>query len=123
MLAKYTGAKQAVAAVNGTAALFIALKLAGVEAGDEVLVSTLTFVATANVVAYWGATPHFVDSEYSPSGMDPAKLDHYLCDIAVVDSNGAHYRQTGTRIKAVVPMHTFGHPVYLDAVINFARTS
>jgi perosamine synthetase len=62
MLAEYTGAKRAIAVVNGTAALFIALKLAGVEPGDEVLIPTLTFVATANAVAYCGATPHFVDS-------------------------------------------------------------
>ena len=118
MLAEYTGAKRAVAVVNGTAALFIALKLAGVEPGDEVLIPTLTFVATANAVAYCGATPHFVDSEFATLGMDPAKLDHYLGDIADVDSEGTRNRFTGARIKAVVPMHTFGHPVDLDPLVE-----
>jgi perosamine synthetase len=118
MLAEYTGAKRAVAVVNGTAALFIALKLAGVEPGDEVLIPTLTFVATANAVVYCGATPHFVDSEFATFGTDPAKLDHYLGDIADIDSEGARNRFTGARIKAVVPMHTFGHPVDLDPLVE-----
>ena len=118
MLAEYTGAKRAVAVVNGTSALFIALKLAGVEPGDEVLIPTLTFVATANAVAYCGATPHLVDSEFATLGMDPAKLDHYLGNIADVDSDGARNRFTGAKIKAVVPMHTFGHPVDLDPLVE-----
>jgi perosamine synthetase len=121
MLAEYTGAKRTVAVVNGTAALFIALKLAGVEPGDEVLIPTLTFVATANAVAYCGATPHFVDSEFATLGIDPTKLDHYLGDIADVDSNGAHNRLTGARIKAVIPMHTFGHPVDLDPLVELCK--
>jgi perosamine synthetase len=118
MLAEYTGAKRAVAVVNGTAALFIAMKLAGVEPGDEVLIPTLTFVATANAVAYCGATPHFVDSEFSTLGIDPAKLEQHLRDIADIDSDGTRNRITGARIKAVVPMHTFGHPVDLDPLVE-----
>jgi perosamine synthetase len=121
MLAEYTGAKRAVAVVNGTAALFIALKMAGVEPGDEVLIPALTFVATANAVAYCGATPHFVDSEYATLGIDPAKLDHYLGDIGAVDSDGTRNRFTGARIKAVVPMHTFGHPVDLDPLMELCH--
>ena len=118
MLAEYSGAKRAVAVVNGTAALFVALKLAGIQDGDEVLIPTLTFVATANAVTYCGATPHFVDSEFATLGIDPAKLDGYLSDIAVVDSKGTRNRFTGARIKAMIPMHTFGHPVDMDPLVE-----
>ena len=75
MLAEYTGAKRAVAVVNGTAALHVCLKLSGVETGDEVLLPALTFVATANAVSYCGAVPHFVDSEEATLGLDPGKLE------------------------------------------------
>ena len=77
-MAAFTGAKHAVAVVNGTAALHIALRLAGVQPGDEVLVPALTFVATANAVAYCGAVPHFVDSEERTLGLDPRALREYL---------------------------------------------
>ena len=73
-LSSYTGASHAVAVVNGTAALHMALQLAGVRPGDEVLVPALSFVATANAVAYCGATPHFVDSEEATLGIDPSAL-------------------------------------------------
>lgn len=115
-LAEFAGTTSAVAVVNGTAALHICLKLMGVTAGDEVLIPTLTFVATANAVAYCGATPHLVDSELKTLGMDPRKLDAYLQEIAEVRQDGCYNRQTGKRIKAVVPMHTFGHPVDLDTL-------
>jgi perosamine synthetase len=115
-LAEFTGVKRAVAVVNGTAALHICLKLVGVTAGDEVLIPTLTFVATANAVTYCGATPHFVDSEFKTLGMDPQKLDGYLRDVAEMKQDGCYNRQTSKRIRAVVPMHTFGHPVDLDAL-------
>ncbi len=121
MLAEYTGAKRAVAVVNGTAALFIALKLAGVVPGDEVLIPTLTFVATANAVAYCGATPHLADSEFETLGMGPAKLEDYLADIAQIDGETTRNRFTGARIKAVIPMHTFGHPVDLDPLVDLCK--
>lgn len=114
MLVEYTGVKRAVAVVNGTAALHICLKLAGVEPGDEVLVPTLTFVATANAVNYCGATPHFVDSEEKTIGLDPEKLSEYLNEIAEVRGGTCYNKKTGRRIRAVIPMHTFGHPVDLD---------
>ena len=120
-LAEYTGIKHAVAVVNGTAALHISLMLAGVERGDEVLVPTLTFVATANTVSYCGAIPHFVDSEISSLGLDPQKLDAYLREIAEIKSGVCHNRKTGRRIKAVLPMHTFGHSVDLDALAEVCR--
>lgn len=113
-LADYTGAKRAVAVVNGTAALHVCLRLVGVERGDEVLIPTLTFIATANAVSYCGAIPHFVDSEEKTLGLDPAKLADYLGEIAEMRPQGCFNKATGRRIKAVVPMHTFGHPVDLD---------
>jgi perosamine synthetase len=116
MLADYTGVDHAVAVVNGTAALHVALKLAGVEPDDEVLVPALTFVATANAVSYLGALPHFVDSEEVSLGIDPRKLADHLSDIGEVRAGGCQNRITGRRIRAVVPMHTFGHPVDLDAL-------
>ena len=113
-LAEYTGAKRAVVVVNGTAALHMCLLLVSVTPGDEVLVPALTFVATANAVIYCGATPHFVDSELKTLGMDPWKLDAYLRDIAEVRKDVCYNKHTGKRIKAAIPMHTFGHPVDLD---------
>ena len=113
-LAAYTGVKRAIAVVNGTAALHVCLLLAGVRNGDEVLMPALTFIATANAVSYCGAIPHFVDSEERTLGFDPHKLGSYLADIAELREDGCYNRLTGRRIKAVVPMHTFGHPVDLD---------
>lgn len=118
MIADYTGAKKAVAVVNGTAALQIALKVAGVKAGDEVLIPALTFVATANAVVHCGAIPHFVDSEEKTLGLDPRKLKDYLKEIAQSDANGCKNKKTGNRITAVIPMHTFGHPVDLDPLME-----
>lgn len=117
-LAEYTGAKRAVAVVNGTAALHVCLMLAGVEAGDEVLMPALTFIATANAVSYCNAIPHFVDSEEKTLGLDAAKLEAYLGEIAECRGNGTFNRKTGRRIRAVVPMHTFGHPVDLDPLVE-----
>lgn len=121
MLAGYTGARRAIAVVNGTAALHICLKLAGVEIGDEVLIPSLTFVATANAVTYCGAIPHFADCEERTLGLDPAALGRYLDDIAYIGAEGCVNRLTGRRIKAVVPMHTFGHPVDLDPLMEVCK--
>ena len=120
MLCDYTGAKRAIAVMNGTAALHIALEVAGVQPGDEVLVPTLTFIATANAVRYCGATPHFVDSEITTLGLDPAKLDHGLREIAEVAGGQCRNKRTGARIAAIVPMHTFGHPVNLEKLLEVA---
>ncbi|OGA46070.1 MAG: aminotransferase DegT [Betaproteobacteria bacterium RIFCSPLOWO2_12_FULL_63_13] len=120
-LADYTGAKRAVAVVNGTAALHVCLLLVGVEQGDEVLVPALTFIATANAVSYCGALPHFVDSEETTLGLDPNKLGQYLGDIAEVRAEGCFNKCTGRPIRAVVPMHTFGHPVDLDRLVEVCR--
>lgn len=120
-LAEYTGVKKAVAVVNGTAALHICLKIVGVEKDDEVLIPALTFIATANAVAYCGAFPHFIDSEEKTLGLDPSKLAAYLNEIAEVRPDGCFNKRTGRRIKAVVPMHTFGHPVDLDPLAELCQ--
>lgn len=120
-LARLTGAKYTVAVVNGTAALHIALKLAGVESGDEVLIPALTFVATANAVTYCGAVPHFVDSETRTLGIDVQKLRTYLAEHGERRAGLCFNRETGRPIRAVVPMHTFGHPVDVDGLLAVAR--
>jgi perosamine synthetase len=117
MLQDFTGAACAVATVNGTAALHVCLQLVGVQRGDEVLIPALTFIATANAVSYTGATPHFVDSETRTLGVDAVKLDAYLREIAEVHDDVCRNRRTGAVIRALVAMHTFGHPVDLDAVV------
>ena len=120
-LAQYTGVKYVVATVNGTAALHIALKLAGVIQDDEVLIPALTFVATANAVAYCNATPHFVDSEESTLGIDVVKLRSYLLDHTEIIAGQCVNTVSGRIIRAVVPMHTFGHPVDMDALLHLAE--
>ena len=115
-LAEYTGVKRAFAVVNGTAALHISLKMAGVEVGDEVLVPDLTFVATANAVSYCGAVPHFVDCETISLGVDAKALDKYLAGIVEIRGDVCRNRVTGRAIKVLVAMHTFGHPSDLDAL-------
>jgi perosamine synthetase len=120
-LVEYTGSKHAIAVVNGTAALHIALQLAGVMDSDEVLVPALTFVATANAVSYCGATPHFVDIEKRTLGVDPDKLRSYL-SAHTEQSNGQCINSaTGRVIRAIVPVHTFGHPAGIDEIISVAH--
>lgn len=120
-LAEYTGAKHAIATVNGTAALHIALKLAGVKIGDEVLVPALTFVATANAVSYCGAIPHFVDSEEITLGIDSQKLRNYLAENTEKRNGVCVNRVTGRVIRALVAMHTFGHPGDIDGLLSVSR--
>lgn len=110
----------AVAVSNGTSALHACLILSGVEAGDEVLVPALTFVATANAVSYCGAVPHFVDSAEATLGVDPNRLAAYLSEKTEVRGVQCRNRDTGRRIKALVPMHTFGHPVDLEPLIEIS---
>jgi len=120
-LASYLGAKYAVAVVSGTAALHVALRLAGVTQGHEVLLPALTFIATANAVTYCGATPHFVDSEESSLGMDPGALREYLATATIVQGGCCINRLTGRVISAMIPMHTFGHPVAIDELLAVAK--
>lgn len=118
MLTEYTGVKRAVATVNGTSALHAVLKLAGVNSGDEVLLPALTFVATANAVSYLGASPHFIESEGKTLGVDPDKLRDYMKEIGEIRRDGCYNRRTGRRIPAIVAVHTLGHPVDLDPLLE-----
>jgi perosamine synthetase len=120
-LANYTGAKYAISVVNGTAALQISLKLAGVQANDEVLVPALTFVATVNAVTYCNAIPHFVDSEEGTLGIDTSKLRHYLQRNTSQQSGKCVNNLSGRVIRALVPMHTFGHPSDIDGLLSIAN--
>lgn len=117
-LEAYTGAKHAIAVSNGTSALHISLLLAGVEPEDEVLIPALTFVATANAVVYCGAKPHFVDSEISSLGIDPVKLRSYLESTTTKIAGQCRNRVTGRVIRAIVPMHTFGHPSRISELLD-----
>lgn len=121
-LAAFTGVKHAVSTSSGTAALHVALKIAGVESGDEVLMPSLSFVAPANAVVYCGGIPHFVDSEERTLGVDPFKLEAYLGEITVLKADGCFNAKTGRRIKALVVVHTFGHPADLDALCRVAQS-
>jgi perosamine synthetase len=120
-LAKFTNSKHAIAVVNGTAALHLALHSVGVKPGDEVLVPTLSFVATANAVSHCGAIPHFVDSDPETLGLDPYALREHLRANASLRDGELHNTSTGRRISAVVPMHTFGHPMQIEALIDVAK--
>ena len=114
MIAEYTGAKKAVACVNGTNALHLALMLSGVEQNDEVITQPLTFIATANAISYCGAHPVFIDIDRDTMGLSSIKMKEWLKESAEIKNNACYNKTTQRRIKACVPMHTFGHPTHLD---------
>jgi aminotransferase in exopolysaccharide biosynthesis len=117
-MAAFTASPRAVAVMNGTAALHIALKLAEVVPGDLVVTQSLTFVATCNAIAYCSAEPLFVDVDRHTLGLSPTALDAWLSEHALIDDHGDCCTRIGhRRIRACLPMHTFGHPVELDALI------
>lgn len=109
-IAAYCGAKYAVATVNGTAALHIALLLAGVKSGEEVITQAVTFVATCNAISYCGAEPVFVDVDKTTLGLSPAAVADFLATFAERRDDGVYNKFTGKRIAACLPMHVFGHP-------------
>jgi perosamine synthetase len=115
-IAEYTGSKRAVVCVNGTSALHIALKLVGVEQYDEVITQPLTFIATANAINYCGAKPLFLDVDRKTMGLSPIALEAFLSLETVMKAGGCYNRSTEKRIKACVPMHTFGHPCRIDEI-------
>jgi perosamine synthetase len=119
-VARACHAEHCVAVVNGTAALHVALLVAGVRPGDEVLIPALTFVATANAVRHAGAIPHLVDSAFDTLGMDPVALERHLGDVADHSGSDVVNRRTSRRIAAVLPMHVFGHPVDMDGLARVA---
>lgn len=119
-LAEICGTRHAVAVVNGTAALEVALRVVGVQPGNEVLMPSLTFIATANAAYHLGAVPHFVDADANRLGLDPVALHSHLCKIAEIRGGASYNRETGRRIAAVVPMHVFGHPADMAGLTEVA---
>ncbi len=115
-IAEFTGSKYAIATVNGTNALHIAIKLAGVKQGDEVITQALTFVATCNAINYAGANPVFVDVDRDTMGLSPYSLKKFLKKNAKKSSDGSYNIFTGKKIKACVPMHTFGFPCRIKQI-------
>tara|TARA_R110001632_G_scaffold132368_2_gene246815 strand:- start:1908 stop:3047 length:1140 start_codon:yes stop_codon:yes gene_type:complete len=116
-VAHFTGAKYAIATVNGTAALHIALLMAGVEQGDEVITQPLTFVATCNALSYIDAHPVFIDVDRETLGLSPNKLEHFLANNTHQVNGICVNTTTKRKIKAVVPMHTFGLPMHIEDLI------
>lgn len=121
MVAEYVGTKYAVATVNGTAALHIALLVAGVQPDDEVLVSTLTFIAPANAVRYVGAWPVFIDAEPAYWQMDPERIVDLLEKECRWNNSVLTNKTTGRRVRAILPVHILGHPVDMDPIVDVAR--
>lgn len=146
MIRDYTGAKYAIATVNGTAALHVALKLAGVEQGDLVITQPLTFIATCNAISYCGAEPVFVDIDRDTMGMSPDSLEAWLATNTVIEDGACYYKGVHElhqlhelkevtdkksvqiseisgqkRISACVPMHTFGHPCRIDGIVEICN--
>lgn len=121
MMAEITGAKYAIAVVNGTCALHIALKLVGVKRDEEVLSQALTFIATANAISYEGAVPHFIDVDRNTLGLSPDALKERLSLIAEIRNGQCYNKETGRRIAACVPMHTFGFPTRVDEIVDICN--
>lgn len=120
-VASTTGVKHGVAAVNGTAALHIALLVAGIQADDEVLVSTLTFISPANAIRYVCAWPVFIDAENSTWQMDPQRVTDFLEFHCQYSKGELRNKQTGRRVKAIIPVHILGHPVDMDPILDLAQ--
>lgn len=121
MLSEYTGAKYVIATNSGTAALHASLVAAGVSKNDEILLPAISFVATANAVTYCNAIPHFVDSSRLTLGVDPQSLEDYLGSVLDISSGKAINKYTGRFIKALIVVHTFGHPVELDEISSICE--
>ena len=119
--ARYTGCKRAVVCVSGTNALHMSLMLAGVERDDEVLTQALTFVATCNALSYIGAHPVFIDVDRDTMGLSPVAVREWLTRNSEQKNGECYNKRTGRRVKACVPMHTFGHPVHLDELIEVLK--
>ena len=115
-VAEFVGSKYAVAAVNGTQALFLALKLAGARPETEVISQALTFIATANAISYTGAKPVFIDVDPDTLGLSPAALKKFLAGNVCLKNGKSFNRRTGREIIACLPMHTMGHPCRIDEI-------
>lgn len=118
---RYTGSPGAVSTVNGTAALHASMYVAGVKSGEAVITQALTFVATCNAIHHMGAQPVFVDVSASTMGLCPKALELFLDENAVLDVDGSYLKSSKKRIRAVIPMHTYGHPVELDEIVVICK--
>ena len=121
MVAEYTGAKKAVVCVSGTNALHMAMMLVGVERDDEVLTQALTFIATCNAISYIGAHPVFIDVDRDTMGLSPKAVQSWLENNAELRNGECYNKTTGRRIKCCVPMHTFGHPVHIEELVEVCK--
>ena len=121
LISEYTNSKRVIAVVNGTSALHLALKVAGIKANDEVICPSLTFVATANAISYLDAKPHFVDINEKTLGLDPEALNKWLGEIVVREDGQIKNKNTGRKISAIVPMHAYGHPVEIESIKEIAN--
>jgi len=119
--ARYVGSRYAIACVNGTAALHVALHVAGVKDGDEVITQALSFVATANAISYTGATPLFLDVDKQTLGLSATALQNFLENNAKIINGKCINKHTNKHIKACVPMHTFGHPCEIDTITQLCK--
>lgn len=120
-MAAYTGAKKAVVCVSGTNALHMAMMLVGVERDDEVLTQALTFIATCNAISYIGAHPVFIDVDMDTLGLSPKAVKVWLENNAELKNGVCYNKKTGRRVKACIPMHTFGHPVKIDELVQICE--
>jgi perosamine synthetase len=116
MMAELTGARYAVATTNGTSALHLALIVAGVERGEEVITQPLSFIATANAISYCGGEPVFIDVDKDTMGMSPDALEHFLAEHVTIKEGKTYNKTTGKRIAGCVPMHTFGLPCRIEKI-------
>ena len=117
MIAKISNTQKAVAVVNGTAGIQVALQLVGVKTGDEVITQALTFVATVNAIAYNNATPIFLDVDADTMGLSATAVENFLVEFGELRDDGCYNKKSGKKISACLPMHTFGFPVHLDELI------
>ena len=120
-LKKFTKSKYIISTASGTAALHIALKLIGIKKDEEVLIPTISFVATANSILYESAIPHFVDVEEDNFGIDPAKLDRYLKENSIIKKNACFNKKTQKKISAIIVVHVFGHTAKIEQIIKIAK--
>jgi len=119
-IAEYTGAKYAIACVNGTAALQVSLRLAGVQPGDEVIAPTLTFIAPINAIAYNGASPVFMDAD-DYYNIDSAKTIRFIQEKTEFKDGYSFNRKTGRRVSAIIPVHVWGNACWLDDLVDVCR--
>jgi aminotransferase in exopolysaccharide biosynthesis len=120
-IAKYTGCKYAVVTASGTTALHMALMLSGVKRDDEVLTQALTFVATCNALSYIGAYPVFIDVDRDTMGLSPKAVREWCTKNGELKNGELYNKHTGRRVHACIPMHTFGHPVHLDELVEVCK--